>query len=145
MPTNIPVTADLNGTELRPRPAFKAIPAPVTRAGGADARARPDTIFDGRCSATAAGSQPDARHAGQMEMIGIAINRAAIPTPITIGSMRTPGDGSTSRARPIGVSGLATMATTVAAATATTAINAARTMPMVVSSLRVMPSARRTG
>ncbi len=68
-----------------------------------------------------------------------------MPMPMTATFTSRPGDGSATRARPIGHRGESAIATTTATTVASSAITVVRTRPVAKRSPRVMPSARSTG
>ena len=136
-----------SGTAVLPRPPSRAWRAPMV--SGSGDLASPRTARRAATALRRAGvggswygssaTSPPRRPPGPRG------TRRAAPTPSTATFTSSPGDGSATRARPIGQSGDSATATANATIVATAAIDAVRTRPVRKRSLRVMPSARSTG
>ena len=104
----VPARALRTGMALRPRPGSSARRTPVTAVTGAPAPASHRAASDRRVAAGPVrprGRAEARRQAGQAARASIKIVISAAPAASTVVSALTPGDGSASRAAPIGISG----------------------------------------
>ena len=125
MPRAAPRTVLRTGTALLPRPGSRAIRVPATSAGGIAPPVKALARNEPRSEASPSGARTRAaRHAGYTDRSSTTATTAAAPATSADASTETPGDVSTLRARPSGVSrdaATATMTPTNAAAAERTA------------------------